>query len=127
MKRIAAMLCAVLVSAGGARAGAPAAPEKVKVLELRAGVRAGEVRLKRLAADQHKEYLLIREREQSDLRAVKASASRGEALHGALLEVRERSRRLRLELRERRRGERGRLKQGLKNARAEIAAFRRKK
>lgn len=127
MKIIAAMFAAVLGLTGAARAGAPVTVEKAKILELRAGVREGEGKLKRIAGEQHKELVLIREREKSDLVMVKASAARGEALHAALLEVRERSRRQRLELRERRRGERGRLKAAIKSARAEMAALRRKK
>lgn len=127
MKIIAAMFAAVLGLTGAARAGAPVSAEKAKILELRASVREGEGKLKRIAVEQHKELVLIREREKSDLAMVKASAARGEALHAALLEVRERSRRQRLELRERRRGERGRLKAAIKSTRAEMAALRRKK
>lgn len=115
---------ALVFLAGAARAGAP---EKAKVLELRAGVRDGQQRLKRLAAEQRKTLLLIREREKSDWAMVKASAARGETLHDAKVQVRERSRRDRLALREGSRSERRRLKAGMKAARAEIAALRRKK
>ncbi|MBI2385930.1 MAG: hypothetical protein HYV14_07940 [Elusimicrobia bacterium] len=123
MRMIMAALSALFL-AGAARAGAS---EKAKILELRASVREGEAKLKRLSVEQHKELVLIREREKSDLTMTRASAARGETLHAALLDVSERSRRQRLELRERRRGERGRLKAAIKAARAEVTALRRKK
>jgi len=115
---------AVMFLAGAARAGAP---EKAKVLELRGSVRDGQQRLRRLAAEQRKTLLLIREREKSDWAMVKASAARGETLHDAKVQVRERSRRDRLALREGSRSERRRLKAAIKAARAEVAALRRKK
>ncbi|MBI2788880.1 MAG: hypothetical protein HYX59_09380 [Elusimicrobia bacterium] len=115
---------AVLFLAGAVRAGAP---EKAKVLELRAGVRDGQQRLKRLAVEQRKTLALIREREKSDWVMVKASAAKGETLHDAKVQVRERSRRDRLALREGSRSERRRLKAAIKAARAEMAALRRKK
>ncbi len=116
MKIIMAALAVFL--AGAAQAG---------VVELRASVKEGQVKLKRLAADQHKSLVLIREREKSDWITVKASAARGETLRAAKVEVREKSRRDRLTLRESSRGERARLKAAIKAARAEMAALRRKK
>lgn len=109
--------------AGAAQAG---------VVELRASVKEGQVKLKRLAADQHKALVFIREREKTDGIAVKASAARGETLHAAKIEVREKSRRDRLALRESSRAERARLKAAIKAARADsvavpMAALRRKK
>lgn len=126
MRTIMTALAAVFLAAA-AEAGAPAAAEKAKILELRGNVREGEAKLKRLSVEQRKELALIRERERSDLKMVKASAARGETLHAAILDVHERSRRQRLELRDRRRGERGRLKEALRQTRAEMAALRRKK
>lgn len=126
MRTIMAAL-AVVFLAGAAGAGAPASAEKAKILELRGSVREGEAKLKRLSIEQRKELALIRERERSDLKMVKASAARGETLHAAIVDVHERSRRQRLELRDRRRGERGRLKEALRRTRVEIAALRRKK
>ncbi len=127
MKMTAAALAAGLVLVGAARAGVPGAAEKAKILELRAGVSESKKKIKRLALEQHKELALILERENSDLKMVKASAARGEALHAAILEVHEKSRRERLALRERRRSERVRLNEGLKKTRAEIVVFHRKK
>lgn len=127
MKTTAAALAAALCLAGAAWAGAPVAAETAQIKELRAGIRGGKDRIKRLALDQHKELVLIRERERSDLRMVKASAARGEALHAAILEVHEKSRRERLALRARGREERGRQRRAVKNGRDRIAALRQKK
>lgn len=123
MKKIIMAALAVFL-AGAARAGAP---EKAKILELRASVKEGQARLKRLAADQSKSLALIREREKSDWANVKSSAAQGETLHAAKVEVREKSRRDRKTLRESSRGERVRLKAAIKAARAEMSALRRKK
>jgi len=116
MKMIMAAL--VVLLAGAAQAG---------MVELRASVKEGQAKLKRLSADQHKSLALIREREKSDWTGVKASAAQGETLHAAKVEVREKSRRDRLTLRASSRSERGRLKTSIKAARAEMAALRRKK
>lgn len=122
MKMIMAALTVFL--AGAAQAGTP---EKAKLLELRSSVKEGQVKLKRIAADQHKALALIRQREKSDGIAVKASASKGETLRAAKIEVHEKSRRDRRTLRESSRSERARLKAAIKSARAEMAAQRRKK
>lgn len=116
MKMIMAALAVFL--AGAAQAG---------VVELRASVKEGQSKLKRLTADQHKNLVLIREREKSDLNSVRASAAKGETLRSSRIEVREKSRRDRLTLRESSRAERARLKAAIKAARAELAALRRKK
>ena len=108
-------------------AGAPAPGVKAKVVELRAAVRDGKHRLKQVALDQHKELVLLREREKSDALSVKASAAQPETIHQGLLEVHEKSRRDRLALRARCREDRARLRQAVKNKHFEISALRKMK
>lgn len=126
-KRTMAMGAALLFLAAAARAGAPIPAVKAKMLELRAGVRDDKRRLRQVALDQHKELVLVREREKTDLGMVKASAAQGETIHSAIHEVHEKSRRERLALRARSREERARLRQAIKNGRAGIVALRQKK
>ena len=121
------MAATVLFLGTAAWAVAPAPAEKAKALELRVAVRDGKHRLKQVALDQHKELVLVREREKSDALAVKASAAMPETIHLGLLEVHEKSRRLRLALRARCREDRARLRQAIKNKRSEISALRKKK
>jgi hypothetical protein len=127
MKTIISALAIGIVLAGAVRADMPPSPAKAEGAALRTSVREDKVRLKRVGEDQHKELVLVREREKSDLALTKASAARGETLHAAILDVHERSRRLRLALRERGSAERRRLRRALKDARERIAALRRKK
>ncbi len=127
MKKPATVLAAALFLAGAARAGAPAPVEKAKIKELRADVRDDKHRLKQVALDQHKELVLVREREKSDVGLVKASAAQPETIHQGLLDVREKSRRDRRALRSRRREDRAHLRQAIKNKRAEITGLRQKK
>ena len=121
------MAATVLFLVTGAWAGAPAPADKAKALELRTAVRDGKHRLKQVALDQHKELVLVREREKSDALAVKASAAMPETIHLGLLEVHEKSRRLRLALRARCREDRARLRQAIKTKHSEISALRKKK
>lgn len=125
-KRYAAMVVGLFFSAA-ARAAAPAPAEKAKIQELHAGVREGERQLKQVALEQHKELMLVRDREKSDVLYVKASAARPETIHEGLLEVHEKSRRDRLALRSRRRDDRARLRQAIKTERAELTTLRKKK
>jgi hypothetical protein len=127
MKQMMTMLAAMLLLAGAARAGAPVPASRAQRMELREGLKGDKRRLKLVGSDQHKELMLVREREKFDLAGVKASAARGEALHSAILEVHERRRRERLALRSRGREERERLRRAIKNARERIIALRQKK
>ncbi|MDD5304284.1 MAG: hypothetical protein PHS14_14390 [Elusimicrobia bacterium] len=127
MMRRTAMLAAMMCLAGAATAGAPASADRAQRLELREGLQGDKRRLKQVGPDQHKELLLIREREKSDLRMAKASAARGETLHAAILEIHEKSRRDRLALRARCREERIRLRRAVKSERDRIVALRQKK
>ncbi len=115
----------LLAGPAGAAVTPPVA--KAKILELRAAVREDKRRLKQAALDQHKDLVLIRQREKSDIGYVKSSASRPETMHESLLEVHEKSRRDRLAIRNVRRSERERLRRAIKDRRAEIAALRKKK
>lgn len=116
----------VLLSAGLAFA-APDPAVRAQRLESRAALQESGRRLKRVTVEQHKELLLIRERERSDLGMVKASAASPETMHLALLEVREKSRRERLALRARARSERDRVRRLIKGERERIVSLRRKK
>ena len=127
MMKITMALAAAMCLSGAARAGIPAPVEKAKIHELRAEVRDDKRKLKQVALDQHKELVLVREREKADANYVKASAARPETIHEGLLEVHEKSRRDRLALRALRRSDRARLRQVIKNERAEITALRQKK
>lgn len=125
MNRLIALTALLLGT--GAWAGTPAPAVKARLVELRGAARDDKRRLKQTALDQHKELVLLREREKSDALAVKASAANPETIHLGLLEVHEKSRRLRLALRARCREDRSRLRQDIKNRRAEISALRQKK
>ena len=124
MQRQAMMLAAIVCLAPAARGAAPAVRQRK---ELREGLRDSERRLKLVTVDQHKELMLVREREKADLSAVKTSALGGESLHAAILEVHERRRRERLALRERGRESRRRLRRLIKDERERVLALRRKK
>lgn len=93
----------------------------------REALRDAQRRLKQVGSERHKELLLIREREKSDLRLARTSAARGEALHALILEIHEKSRRDRLALHAKARLERERLKRVMKNERERLIALRRKK
>ncbi|MBI5245904.1 MAG: hypothetical protein HY923_01885 [Elusimicrobia bacterium] len=118
---------AILFAARIALAAAPNPEVRAQRRESRAALQEGTQRLKRVTVEQHKELLLIREREKSDLRMVKASAASPETMHLALLDVREKSRRERLALRARGRAERDRLRRLIKGERERIVSLRRKK
>ena len=77
MKQMMTMLAAMLFLAGAARAGAPAPASRAQRLELREGLKGDKRRLKQVGVEQHKELMLVREREKFDLAGVKASAARG--------------------------------------------------
>ncbi len=111
--------------AGPAVAATPA--EKAHRFELREDIREGKRRIKQAAIEQHKGLALIREREKADIHLTKASAAGPEAMHQALLAVRERWRRESALLRERRRNELWVLRTKLKRDRAEVAALAAKK
>jgi hypothetical protein len=125
MKRKTTILAAIMCLAPAARGAVPAAQAQRK--ELREGLKDSERRLKLVTLDQHKELLLVREREKADLDAVKASALGPESLHAAILEVHERRRRERLDLRRRGRDARSRLRRIIKDERERVVALRRKK
>lgn len=127
MKRLTTTLTAILILAGAARAGVPAPASRAQRQELREGLKGDKRRLKQVGPDQHKELILVREREKSDLGLAKASAARGEALHAVILEIHEKSRRDRLALRARGREERDRLRRAIRNERERIVALRQKK
>ena len=127
MKQMMTILAAALFLAGAARAGAPASASRAQRQELREGLQGIKRRLKLVGVEQHKELLLLREREKSDLRLARSSAAKGEALHAVILEVHERSRRDRLALHARSREERGRLRRAIKNERERITSLRQKK
>lgn len=117
----------LLLLAGPVRASVATPAEKAKMGELRAAVREDKRRLKQAALDQHKDLVLARQREKSDVGYVKSSALRPETMHESLLEVHEKSRRDRLAIRNARRSERERLRRAIRERRAEIAALRKKK
>lgn len=121
------MLALMMFLAGAAQAGAPVPASRAQRQELREVLQGDKRRLKQVGVEQHKELLLMREREKSDLRLAKASAARGEALHAVILEVHEKSRRDRLALRARGRAERNRLLRAIKNERERVVALRQKK
>lgn len=127
MKPLTKILIMTLCLAGPARAGTPVPAQRAQRLEAREALQEGKRRLKRVGQEQHKELLLLRERETSDLRLARASAARGEALHLLILEIREKSRRDRLALRARARAERERLRRVMKNERDRLIALRQKK
>lgn len=118
-------LLAALLWAGPAAAATPA--DKARRLELRESIRDEKRRIKQAALEQHKGLALIREREKADIHLTKASGAGPEALHQALLAVRERWRRESQLLRERRRDELWVLRTKLKRDRAEVAALAAKK
>lgn len=126
MNRIIGIVVLALGLGGPASAGPQAPAVKAQRQEARAAVQAAHKRLKAVGVERHKELLLLRERETSDLRLAKASAARGEALHARILEIHEKSRRDRLGLRERARAERERLLRSLRAERERLAALRRK-
>ena len=123
-KRMAALTALFLGM--GARAATVAPAEKARIQSLRLGVHDDKRQIKQAALDQHKELMLVREREKSDVSFVKASAARPETIHEGLLEVHEKSRRDRMAVRARRREDRTRLRQAIKNERAEIAVLHKK-
>lgn len=127
MKRRATMLAAILCLTGAVRAGVPVPGAQAQRRELREGLQGDKRRLKQVSLDRHKELLLIREREKSDLRMVKASAAQAETLHAAILTVHEKSRRDRLALRVRSREERSRLQREIQNERERYVSLRQKK
>ncbi len=121
------ILPAILFAAGLAFGAAANPAVRAQRQESRAALQDNGRRLKRVSVEQHKELLLIREREKADLRMVKASAASPETMHLALLEVHEKSRRERLALRARGRAERDRLRRLIKGERERIVSLRRKK
>ena len=127
MKQMMTMSALMMLLAGAAMAGSPVPVSRAQRLELREGLQGDKRRLKQVGVEQHKELLLLREREKSDLRLARASAARGESLHAVILEIHERSRRNRLALHARSREERGRLRRAIKNERERILALRQKK
>jgi hypothetical protein len=114
-----------MLLAGAARGAVPVVQAQRR--ELREGLRGDERKLKQVTVDQHKELLLVRDRERSDLAAVKSSALSGESLHAAILEVHERRRRERLDLRRRGHEARSRLRRVIKEERERVLELRRKK
>ena len=121
------LLRVVLFAAGLAHGATPDPAVRAQRLEARAVLQENARRLKRVSVEQHKELLLIRERERSDLRMVRASAASPETMHLALLEVREKSWRERRALRARGHSERDRLRRLIKDERERIVSLRRKK
>ena len=101
--------------------------DKAKIQELKADMRDDKGRLKQVSMDQHKELILVRDREKADAKLVRGSGAWTETIHQGLLEVHEKSHRDRLALRKRRNEDRDRLRRELKVKRAEISALRKKK
>lgn len=122
---LAAMFC-IEGYASGETASA-ARTDKAAIRELREVLRADKGRIKRLEIEQHKELVLILEREKSDLKMVKASAAQAETMHLAIIDVHEKSRRERGALRARNHEERSRLRRAIANTRSQIRTLRPKK
>lgn len=126
MKRI--MLAVLALSLEGTAFAAVSPPVvKAERQQAREALQAGKKRLKLVGQERHKELLLVRERERSDLRLAKASAARGEALHARILEIHEKSRRDRLALRSKAAEERDRWLRAVKAERDRLIALRQKK
>lgn len=126
MKRIMLAVLALILE-GTAFAAVPPPAVKAERQQAREALQAGKKRLKLVGAERHKELVLVRERERSDLRLAKASAARGEALHARILEIHEKSRRDRLALRSKEIEERDRWRRAVKAERDKLIALRQKK
>ena len=126
MKRIMLVVLALILE-GTASAAVPAPAVKAQRQQAREALQTGKKRLKLVGEERHKELVLVRERERSDLRLAKASAARGEALHARILEIHEKSRRDRLALRSKAVEERDRWRRAVKAERDKLIALRQKK